>query len=238
MKKILNLLKEQNKKNSSLLIGTYTYFKKSPSNILLKQATQSALEKYAINKSVLDAGAGRLAYRSLIQKYAKKYTSFDFTQTHSELTKVTNIEAMDFKDSSFDVVFCSQVIEHVPHPWIAFQEIFRVLKPSGIAIITVPMLGYIHNAPHDYYRYTHFGLRVLAEDAGLTVNSVRPLGGFFCFLGYIRSTILMPLFGIPILGKLIFYLNYFFSMIDIKLDQITKNDFIFPLDYILIAQKQ
>jgi len=232
------LIKKLNQGTSGNMVGSDDYFRKSPSNILLKQAIEPALKKYALHKHVVDAGAGRLAYKPLITRYAKSYTSFDFAQTHLELDTVTNIENMSFKDHEFEVVFCSQVLEHVPHPWIAFREIHRVLKPKGTAIITVPMLGYVHNAPHDYYRYTTYGLESLATDAGFKIIKVKPLGGFFCFLGYIRSTVLMLLFGLPFLGKIILFINYVFSQLDIWLDKLTKNDSLFPLNYILIIKKK
>jgi len=54
-----------------------------------------------------------------------------------------------------------QVLEHVEKPWVAVEEIFRVLKPGGISIATGPfMVGY-HPSPNDYFRYTPDGWRSL-----------------------------------------------------------------------------
>jgi len=235
---VLATLKKLNKKTSSSFIDSPKYWQKSPSTIILREESDRALSEHAQGKSVLDAGAGRLAYRSMIKQYADTYTSSDFMQTHPDIDVVTDIEKMPFKQGEFEVVFCSQVIEHVPHPWKAFAEIFRVLKKNGVAIITVPMLGYIHNAPFDFYRYTEFGLKVLAEDAGFKVLEIKPIGGFFSFLGYVRSTVLLPLFGIPLLGDILFYLNVGLSKIEILIDEITKNAKVFPLNYILVVKKR
>lgn len=230
-------IKKLNRRVSSDFIGSNKYWKKSPSNILLYEASKKALAEWAQDKLILDAGAGRLAYRELIKQFAAKYTSSDFMQTHPDLDVVTDIEDMPFKTGQFEVVFCSQVLEHVPHPWLAFGEIHRVLKKNGVAIITVPMLGYIHNAPYDFFRYTEFGLKNMAEDAGFTVKELAAIGGFFSFLGYVRSTLIMPLFGLPLVGDVIFWTNYLCAKLDIFLDTVVPNKRIFPLNYLLVVHK-
>ena len=63
------------------------------------------------------------------------------------------------------------------------REIARVLKPDGCLILTAPHIWGIHEEPHDYYRYTPFGLRYLAERAGLHVVEVRALAGFWVTAG-------------------------------------------------------
>lgn len=235
--KLHEYIKEQNKRVSKRLSTSKYYWMRSPSNILLYRAAHSALKRYGKGSRVLDAGAGKLAYRTILKMYFKTYISSDFNRTHPELDVITNVEKMSFKSSFFDTVFCSQVLEHVPHPWLALSEIYRVLRPGGVAIITVPMLGYIHNAPYDFFRYTEFGLRNLAEDAGFTVVCLKSVGGFFCFLGYVRSTFLMPVMAIPVFGKIALYINYCLSIIDIELDKATHNSKIFPLNYIIVMRK-
>ncbi|HPV56336.1 MAG TPA: methyltransferase domain-containing protein, partial [Tenuifilaceae bacterium] len=50
-----------------------------------------------------------------------------------------DVQAIPFPDSQFDVVICNHVLEHVDSDFKAMQEIFRVLKPGGFAILQVPM---------------------------------------------------------------------------------------------------
>lgn len=69
--------------------------------------------------------------------------------------------ALGFKDSSFDVVLCTEMLEHVPEPQRAIDEMRRVLKPGGLLLLTTRFLFPIHDAPHDYFRYTKYGLRHL-----------------------------------------------------------------------------
>lgn len=69
----------------------------------------------------------------------------------------TNIMKMSkFKNSSFDIVVTDQVLEHVPNPFVAVSEIYRVLKKGGVAINTSCSFNPIHDKV-DYFRYTKDG---------------------------------------------------------------------------------
>jgi SAM-dependent methyltransferase len=70
---------------------------------------------------------------------------------------------LPFNDNHFDYVWCNAVLEHVPHPHLVAAEIQRTLKPGGMAIIQIPFLENVHGWPHDYYRFTIQGLRVLFD---------------------------------------------------------------------------
>lgn len=68
---------------------------------------------------------------------------------------------LPFADDSFDTVLCTEVLEHLVEPQRAIDEIFRVLKPGGTLLLTTRFLFPIHDAPHDYFRFTKYGLRYL-----------------------------------------------------------------------------
>ena len=70
-------------------------------------------------------------------------------------------QALGLADAAFDVVLCTEVLEHLPEPQRALDEMFRVLKPSGTLLLTTRFLFPIHDAPHDYFRFTKYGLRHL-----------------------------------------------------------------------------
>jgi SAM-dependent methyltransferase len=61
---------------------------------------------------------------------------------------------LPFRAECFDVVICSEVLEHVSSPLDVICEIHRVLRPEGTLLICVPFLGRMHNDPYDYGRYT------------------------------------------------------------------------------------
>jgi SAM-dependent methyltransferase len=72
--------------------------------------------------------------------------------------------ALGFVDASFDIVLCTEMLEHVPEPQRAVDEMRRVLKPGGLLLLTTRFLFPIHDAPHDYFRYTKYGLRHLLRE--------------------------------------------------------------------------
>lgn len=86
------------------------------------------------------------------------YTSLDIT-TSRRPRVVADLTRLAFVDGSFDVIFCSHVLEHVPDDRQAMQELRRVLK--GWAILQVPLRkGPTHEDPaitSPADRLAHFG---------------------------------------------------------------------------------
>lgn len=60
--------------------------------------------------------------------------------TYHDGIRNENLEALTFRDSCFDIVVTQDILEHVRHPWEALNEIFRVLKPGGVHIFSIPVL--------------------------------------------------------------------------------------------------
>jgi len=74
--------------------------------------------------------------------------------------RIADVETLQgIADGTVDAVFCLEVLEHVARPDAAAAAILRVLRPGGLLVGSTPFLLGIHDAPHDYYRYTSFGLR-------------------------------------------------------------------------------
>lgn len=69
--------------------------------------------------------------------------------------------------ATVDTVLLLDVLEHVRRPALALGEICRVLRPGGRLILSIPFLYPIHDAPHDYQRYTLHGLSREIDDCGL-----------------------------------------------------------------------
>lgn len=67
------------------------------------------------------------------------YVSADLYNRHA-MTRV-DISAMQFDSESFDLILCSHVLEHVPDDLKAISELRRTLKPTGRAVILVPIHG-------------------------------------------------------------------------------------------------
>jgi 2-polyprenyl-3-methyl-5-hydroxy-6-metoxy-1,4-benzoquinol methylase len=108
----------------------------------------------AVAGKVLDAGAGDLTARALLTPYAESYLSMEVERRHADVDIVDDIQTFaTVTDKSFDTVYSAQVLEHVPQPWLAVQQIHRILKPGGKVVLSVPHLSHLHEEPHD--RRTH-----------------------------------------------------------------------------------
>ena len=67
---------------------------------------------------------------------------------------IGDAQALGIADASFEMVLCTEVLEHLPEPQRAIDEMFRVLVPGGQLLLTTRFLFPIHDAPHDYFRFT------------------------------------------------------------------------------------
>lgn len=150
-------------------------------NELVIRASQSA----EAGQRLLDAGAGEGRYRSHFKHV--DYVGIDLavgdaTWDYSRLDVIGDLAHLPFRDETFDLALCLEVLEHLPEPLVALKELNRVLRSGGRLYFSVPMAWHQHQKPYDYYRYTSFGLRYLFEQAGFEVAEIRPTGGYFWFM--------------------------------------------------------
>ena len=129
---------------------------------------------------LLDVGCGSTPYRSVFANVTK-YIGVDLPGTGSP-TVFGDALRLPFLAGQFDTVLCNEVLEHVPDTGALIGESVRVLRPGGILILTTPQTWGLHHEPHDYYRFTKYGLRYVAEKAGLTVIEVAPTCGLWATL--------------------------------------------------------
>lgn len=92
--------------------------------------------------SLLHVAPERCFYEQLIQVPTLNYMPVDkFTEGNSYPSRIKNMDitAIPSPDNSFDAILCSHVLEHIPDEATALQELHRVLKPNGWAILLVPI---------------------------------------------------------------------------------------------------
>lgn len=98
-----------------------------------------------------------------------QYTMVDIA-AGADVDVVADIHALPKEWTSyFDAVVASAVFEHLQRPWIAAQEIERILSPGGICYIATHQTFPIHGYPQDYFRFTKEALTSIFSDAGLEV---------------------------------------------------------------------
>ena len=119
---------------------------------------RSFLKRYVENKDVfaINLGSGN----SKISDYVYNADLIPYDNVHF----VCDMESLPFANGSVDVIINSAVLEHVPVPEAAVQEIHRVLRPGGLVYSYVPFIVGFHASPHDYSRWTLEGLKVLYGD--------------------------------------------------------------------------
>ena len=106
-----------------------------------------------------------------------KYISLDYPITGHEIYGAkpdifADAASLPLSSSSFDTVLLFEVLEHLERPNRALAETARVLCQGGKAIITIPFLYPMHDEPHDYQRYTRYGLIRECHAAGLRVDYI------------------------------------------------------------------
>ena len=121
---------------------------------------------------VLNAGAGS---RPLDTGLPTLNTDFDET---APVHFFSDLHYIPLQDSSVDSVISVAVLEHTRLPWVVAAELFRVLKPGGTLVIAVPFIQPEHAVPHDFFRYTVYGLRSMLEWAGFIVEDVERIGRY------------------------------------------------------------
>ncbi len=66
----------------------------------------------------------------------------------------------------FDAVYSNNVFEHLNRPWVAVENIYHLLKKGGVCIIVAPFSWRYHDAPGDFFRYSHTALPFLFKSVG------------------------------------------------------------------------
>jgi SAM-dependent methyltransferase len=76
-----------------------------------------------------------------------------------------DVENLPYEPESCDIVVLDQILEHLRHPWIAVEQIRRVLKKNGLCICTSVFIYPIHHGGNygDYYRFSPDGFRAIFE---------------------------------------------------------------------------
>lgn len=124
-----------------------------------REKLEQFIKSHAADVKVLDVGASSKSYRN----FFPNKISVDL-DPDSQPDIVADAHHLPFKDAEFDMVLCTEVLEHVHEPQTVIGEIRRVLKPGGKVVLTTRFMYPLHEVPHDHWRFTVYNLKRLFND--------------------------------------------------------------------------
>lgn len=132
--------------------------------------------------TLLDLGCGERDYEAFLSCHCERYVGVDWAQSmHAHVADIVADlnRPLPFADAAVDTVTCLSVLEHLREPATLLAEAARVLRPGGHLVLQVPFMWHVHEAPHDYFRYTGYGLEYLLQRAGFDAIEIVPTTGFW-----------------------------------------------------------
>jgi SAM-dependent methyltransferase len=156
-----------------------------PATLDIDNFVISTVSDLGPQKLVLDAGAGECRFKDLLKdvRYVAVDTGWgDQNWNYTKIDVAGTVDQLPFDSNVFDIVICTQVLEHVKEPQEVINELFRALKIGGILCLSAPQGWGMHQAPHDYFRFTRYGLSYLLEIAGFQEILIKPSCGYYGYL--------------------------------------------------------
>ena len=153
-------------------------------NWLIYDISDKWLESYSkyYKGTLVDLGCGEAPHKNYFLQYADQYIGVDWTKTlhNSKSYIISDLnKKIEVEDNFADTIISLSVMEHLCEPQIFLNESYRILKNDGTIILGVPWMWWIHEAPHDYFRYTPYGLKYMFKKAGYKDIQIQPTTGFF-----------------------------------------------------------
>jgi len=154
-----------NLKNKKITISTfdkkaYKIIRENINNFLKRMA-----KKYDKNDALLLDIAPQIHEGAKAYFKKVKIKTLDI-EPSSNATYIADITKFNPKieNEKFDIIICTEVLEHTFDPYGAIKEISRILKPSGILLASVPFNFRIHGPFPDCWRFTIHGLEILFKE--------------------------------------------------------------------------
>lgn len=152
-------------------------------NYLIHTINKKIAQSLPYKGRVIDLGCGTSPYKDEILKKAEEYIGVDWENSKHDQGNVDVFadltKRLPFTDNYADTVVSFQVMEHLPEPDFFLSECFRILNSSGHLLITTPFMWHLHEEPHDYYRYTRYGLEYLLKKNGFVDITIEENTGFW-----------------------------------------------------------
>lgn len=139
---------------------------------------------------VLVLGAGLASYKKLCPN-ASKVICTDIVDAQRQLDAIIDAHDLSkYANDSFDAIVAMELFEHLHSPSLACSEAYRVVKPGGRVLLSVPFMFHVHGDPHDYQRFTENGLQGLFSD--FSEVRIRPYGSRIHVISDLLTTVAKP----------------------------------------------
>lgn len=193
-------------------------------------------------KNILDVGCGIKPYQDFFN--ADSYIGIDIdygghNNQAKTVDKFYNGVDIPYDDNSFDVIICTEVLEHVSDPDKLLSEINRVLKNNGQLFLSMPFVWNEHETPYDFNRFTRYRHQSIFAKAGLTITKIEETTGVFRVCGQLISAFIFERLFVknkPLKLLVAVFLCFPIQVLFIFLDFIFKNSWL-TLDYVITAKK-
>ena len=166
------------------LFRRYKYWSQPIAFIARKFIIRSSIfSNNKFEQSCLDVGSGTAPYRNLIMKSLRVQNYYEMDIAPSESTSfVSSAEKIPLSSDSMDLIVSFDVLQHIQHYDKVLNEFFRVIKPGGLVILSVPFL-YSECDFHDFHRWTFEGISAELSSRGFDIVSSKKRGGIFFAIG-------------------------------------------------------
>lgn len=185
---------------------------------------------------VLNVGAG-----GNIETYLK--TKFDFVRSIDVDVKRDPDQVIDVcdLDQLRDLTFTPQlicmfeVLEHTKNPIDAIQNLFEIIDENSYVMLSTPFIFHIHDEPHDFFRFTKYGLEILFQNFKEVV--VKPRNGWFetILVLFVRLRMERNILS-KIIGNLFILIYFLLTPVTYLLQSIIKSEKI-TTGYFVYAKK-
>lgn len=128
----------------------------------------------------LDLGCGRGIHRLGLEKGGFKWIGIDIID-FSHSSAIADAHALPFAENVFDLVFISQVLEHLPYPWKAFHEVYRVLKLGGLFCGSVV---YVEPWSDSFFHFSHWGVERILKDSDFVIRKIKRGANLFLMVAH------------------------------------------------------
>jgi SAM-dependent methyltransferase len=147
---------------------------------ITRKKLQSFLSRYGSKERTLDIGSGGALYG--YNAFFPNIVTADIDPARKPEV-IADIQSLPFKDGEFTNILCAEVLEHVPDSRKAASELYRVLAPGGMLILTTRFVYPIHDAPGDYWRFTKYSLQMLFDQEHWEIVELAPETEAFSTIG-------------------------------------------------------